>query len=95
MQTEASTKKPTPSHYAKWREVMSAYEASGLSQQAFCEHEDHLFRQFKYYRSRFAQLAKNKEPELNLSAFVPVKVSQPTSLGLRIELGNGSCTRLS
>jgi hypothetical protein len=74
---------------------MQGYESSGLSQIAYCEREGHSFRQFKYYRSRFAQLAKsktrlNKKASETSSAFAPLPFTTPPSQGLRLELGNGA-----
>lgn len=77
-------------HYVKWRKVMQGYESSGLSQIEYCEREEHSFRQFKYYRSRFVQLAKSKITMTKVPNFAPVIAMQPAALGLRIELGNGA-----
>ena len=90
MDIETLSAKAEPVHYAKWRKVMQDYEASGLTQIEYCAREDHLFRQFKYYRSRFSQLSKNKtNTPLIPVAFAPIKLSSPASAGLRIELGAG------
>ncbi len=69
---------------------MNEYESSGLSQLDYCAREGHTFRQFKYYRSRFSQLAKTKTTIAKQPLFAPVSLSTPARLGLRIELGNGA-----
>lgn len=79
-----------PVHYKKWRKIMSDYESSGLSQPEYCKQQDHPYRQFKYYRSRFAQLAKNKMSSTKPASFAPMTIPKPASRGLRIELGNGA-----
>lgn len=79
-----------PAHYEKWRKIMSEYESNGLSQREYCKQQGHPYRQFKYYRSRFAQLAKNTSSPTNQISFAPVTIPVPASPGLRIELGNGA-----
>jgi hypothetical protein len=90
MEETTPTKQAGPVHYEKWHQVMQGYESSGLSQIEYCEHENHSFRQFKYYRSRFAQLAKRKLAITKPPSFAPVIATQPATLGLRIELGHGA-----
>lgn len=79
-----------PVHYAKWRKIMSEYESSGLNQPEYCKQQGHPYRQFKYYRSRLAQLAKNKTSPTQQVSFAPVTIPASTSQGLRIELGHGA-----
>ena|SRR3989338_461869 len=92
MQANTVHPKIEPSHYANWREIMQAYEISGLSQIAYCEQYGHSFRQFKYYRSRFSQLSKSTEKKLLPLAtnFTPISLSSTVASGLRIELGCGA-----
>ena len=59
-----------------WREQIEAWQASGESQQAFCQQHELSYHRFTYWRRKLADQAV--ERQRMQSALVPVR-HQPTS----------------
>ena len=58
-----------------WREQIDAWQASGESQQAFCQQHELSYHRFLYWRRKL--VAQKAEPGKGYSALVPVR-HQPT-----------------
>jgi hypothetical protein len=65
---------------AFWRGHWSAWQASGLSQRAYCEEHGLSHAAFGYWRNRV------KLSVQALPGFVPVKLEQPALWGCSLEL---------
>lgn len=60
-----------------WREQIGAWQASGESQQAFCQQHELSYHRFLYWRCKLvAQAAK---PRRGHSALVPVRPQPPSA----------------
>ncbi len=83
---------------SEWREIFERYEASGLSQTAFCRREDLSKSSFSKWMTRLAgdsaSCAAAPVPFIELSSAVPD--SEPSSAGsveLEVVLPNGARIR--
>jgi hypothetical protein len=71
-----------------WQSQIDAWQASGLSQQAFCREHSLNYPQFVYWRRKF-RLAATGEPAAN-TTFVPVMTATCVPEGgLSLSLPNG------
>lgn len=76
-----------------WGKHVESWQASGLSQNAYCQEHDLKPNQFHYWKQKFTVLNKTQapKPSSSLSAFVPLSInSSPlTTSGLTLRLPNG------
>ena len=76
-----------------WCQHVTSWQASGLSQSAYCHEHDLKPNQFHYWKQQFTALNKIQapKPSPSLSAFVPLSInSSPlTTSGLTLRLPNG------
>ena len=68
-----------------WSGHMARWEASGLSQQDYCDQHRLVYSTFVYWRGRLKQL-KYMPPEEEPVHFVPVKIKQTTASPLMLEI---------
>ena len=73
---------------AYWRAQIEAWQASGQSQQAFCQANDLNYPRFGYWRRKFRQQEEQETPAASRSDFVPVVPLAPQP-GLTVHLANG------
>lgn len=75
--------------YAKWKELVTEHEKSGLAQKEFCKERNIKPSQFGYYRS----LIKSQESvSTNQALFSSIKIKKPElnpSAEIKIILPNG------
>ena len=76
-----------------WQALVSAWESSNQTQQAFCQDRGLCYRQFNQWKSRFKQESL-AEQENNVAAqFVPIQLKPPAgprpSMGVQVYLPNG------
>ena len=81
--------KTLESRYTHWQSIMERYEASGLSQQKFCEVNEINFKQFKYYRWQLAARDKRKQKSILSDEFTPVLLNTPGIDKLQIKHPSG------
>lgn len=75
--------------YAKWREIVSEQEASGLSQSEFCRQRNLVLSKFVYYRGSIKSREKTNASQKLFSA---VSIKPPESKAaseIKIILPNG------
>lgn len=67
--------------HARWREHLGAWEASGLSQAAFCREQDLSVYQFRWWRRQFTKMDSAKRFDTApltvapaTAAFAPVRI---------------------
>ncbi|OGT37408.1 MAG: hypothetical protein A3F11_07275 [Gammaproteobacteria bacterium RIFCSPHIGHO2_12_FULL_37_14] len=75
--------------YAKWKELISEHENSGLSQIAFCKQRDLIPSKFGYYRS---VIKSQDKMSINQKLFSSVQIKKSesnTSAEIKIILPNG------
>ena len=68
-----------------WSGHVASWEASGLSQQRYCDQHQLIYSTFVYWRSRLKQL-KDKQPTTESVHFVPVKIKQEARSPLMLEI---------
>jgi hypothetical protein len=87
---------------AQWRALVAGYEASGVSQRAFCERRGVALSTFRYWRARLERTAREERPALPQALqLLPVQiVADPAAgtdsgivlragAGVRIEVASG------
>ena len=75
--------------YAKWKELVTEHETSGLSQIEFCKQHDLVPSKFGYYRS---VIKSQSQADTNQKLFSAVQIKRPelnTSTEIKIILPNG------
>ena len=92
--TEA-VEKATRRSEAEWTALMTAYEASDLSQREFCQVNEVAYSTFGYWRKRLREVAPEAtqavEPLLDISSLVR---DAPTPWRVELDLGDGMRLRL-
>lgn len=68
---------PTEIKRAQWRNHVSDWKQSGLSQKAFCESRGLKAHQLSYYRQSFARMDVDRTCQ-TAPSFVPLRVSSET-----------------
>lgn len=71
-----------------WERQIDAWQASGQSQQAFCEANNLNYPCFSYWLRKFRDKGAVSEKPRKPSGFVPIVAASPSS-GLTIQLPNG------
>jgi hypothetical protein len=82
---------------AQWRALVAGYEASGVSQRAFCEQRGVALSTFRYWRARLARDAGEVRPaSARALQLVPVQVlaEPPAGTGSGIVLLAGGGVRI-
>lgn len=76
-----------------WQEQFAAWQASGLSAQAFCKHHSLSYHRFSYWRSKLETLQATPPATDALAGFAKVTMPAPdplpTDSGLLLTLPNG------
>ena len=74
----------------RWLEHVNAWQASDLTQKAFCQAHQLGYASFRRWRGIFkAQQTKGGEPVSEPVRFLPVNIQEPLPLTLRIHLQDG------
>ena len=73
----------------RWQSHLDAWQASGLSQAAYCREHELVYCQFSYWKQKLTQRSvAPTRPER--SAFIPVEiVAAPATADLTLHLPNG------
>ena len=77
----------TEQRRAFWSEKVAAWQASGLSGQAFCQQHQLTYHQFSYWRRKFQDQQQDQAPS-GFARVVPAGASAP-SAGLTVSLPSG------
>ena len=77
----------------RWRQHIEDWNASGLSQQAFCRDRALSYHQFHYWRKKLSPTSRLEAPSRS-SALVPVRYQPQSPIGdLSVHLPNGLSVR--
>lgn len=107
MQPTAPTKTIRPTHNPRrirrreeWRALFSEYEASNLSQKAFCERHQLSMSSFYQWKKRLSSDAPNETNFIDIShqfqgdSFEPEKPEPTPAYQIELELGFGIVLRV-
>jgi hypothetical protein len=72
-----------------WKNHSAAWEASGLTQQAYCEQEGISYQSFVYQHNRLSAAQSKKPPVSFIKASPELTTAYNQSVGLQLLLPNG------
>jgi hypothetical protein len=73
-----------------WQPHIEAWEDSGKSQAAYCREHDLAKSRFNYWKHKLRPAEEFKPLSQSGSSFVPVRMSDDTLAGLKLQLPNGA-----
>jgi transposase-like protein len=77
-----------------WEQLMAQYEASGLTQRAFCEQHGLGYSTFCYWRKHLRQSAATEKPSAVLIELPMFQPDQASDWRIELDLGQGIVLRL-